>query len=277
MSRMFERVERDEIAIGAIMPVHGPEWLEILGYVGFDWVTIDLMVSSLDWSEVAEMVLAAKRYDVTPWVRVSTYPWEEESFDSSLPGQILRALSLGAECVLASVNTPEHVARILDPLSNAHRRFYIQQGDHQGGGRTEAQRRLDALEPSQVVMPCIESVAAANRMDEIVAVPGLKMIYLGMGDLSRELGHPADDRHPEVREAVGKIVKAARNRGITVAANTLSYKKEAPLVDQITDGVESLYDLGVRVIMIPRPTMVVQRFYEGTLELLRGRLPHAYN
>ena len=277
MSRMYERLERGQLAIGTIMPVHGHEMVEILGYAGFDWVCIDLMVSSLDWSQIAEMVLAAKRYDLTPWVRLSTYPWESDEFDTALPAQALRALSLGAECVLASVNNAGHVERLLRPLGNAHRRFYIQQGEHQGGGRTDAQRKLDAAEPEQRIFPCIESLAAAKRIDEIVEVPDLKMVYLGMGDLSRELGHPSDDRHPDVREAIGHIVSRARRRGVVVCANTLSYKKEGDLSESITDGVQSLWDLGVQVVLIPRPTMIVQRFYEKTLDLVRRRLPDSYS
>lgn len=277
MSRMYERLANDELAIGAIIPVHGAEFVEILGYVGFDWICVDLMVSSLDWSEVATLILAAKRYDVTPWVRLSTYPWESEEIDTGLAPQALRALSMGAECVIASVNTATQVERLIAPLENAHRRFYIQQGEHQGGGRTDAQRKLDAAEPEQRIFPCIESLAAANRIDEILAVPGLKMIYLGMGDLSRELGHPSDDRHPEVREVIGGIVAKANERGIVVAANTLAYKRGTELSELITDGVESLADLGVRAIMIPRATMIVQRFYERTFENIRTRVPKLYS
>ena len=276
MSRMYERIGRDELALGVIMPVHGPEWLEIFGYVGLDFICLDMMVSSLDWSEIAVMLLAAKRYNVTPWVRLSAYPWESGEFDTGLPAQVLRALSLGAECVLASVSKPEHVERLIQPLSNAHRRFYIQQGEHQGGGRTAAQRELDSLEPEQRVYPCIESVEMAKRIDDILDIPNLKMIYLGMGDLSRELGHPSDDTHSDVRGFIGEIVAKARKREIVVCANTLAYKQGVDLTEESTDGVESLASLGIQVIMIPRATMVVQRFYEKTMASIKERLPKAH-
>jgi len=277
MSRMYERLEDEQIALGVIMPVHGPEWLEIFGYVGFDFTCLDMMVSSLTWSEIAGMILAAKRYDVTPWLRLSAYPWEADEFDSSLPAQVLRALSIGAECVLASVNRPEHVERLLQPLSNAHRRFYIQQGEHQGGGRTEAQRQLDSLEPEQRVFPCIESLAMAKRIDDILELPRLQMVYLGMGDLSRELGHPSDDRHPEVREFVKSLAAKARNKGVVVCANTLAYKQGVELTEETADGVESLVDLGIRVIMVPRATMVVQRTYEKMMREIKAKVPTVYS
>ena len=113
MSRMYERYAREQLATGTITLNHGLEFVEVLGYSGLDFICIDLMVTSLDWSEVAQMVLAAKRYQVTPWVRLSTYPWGEQGeMDPGLPAQVSRAFALGAECVLASVNSAAQVKRI---------------------------------------------------------------------------------------------------------------------------------------------------------------------
>ena len=98
------------------------------------------------------------------------------------------------------------------------------------------------------MVPIIESLAAAQHIDEMLEVPNLKMIYLGMGDLTKELGHPGDDRHPEVRKAIGEIVAKARTRGVDVCANTLGYQHGPELSQLIADGVESLWQLGVRAV-----------------------------
>lgn len=269
MSRMFDRIERGEPAIGTITLAHGAELIELLGYVGFDFACIDLMVTSLDWGDVAGMVLAAKRYGVTPWVRLPAYPWTSNAPDPALPAQVLRALSLGAECVLASVNTAKQVEALLHPLTNAHRRVYILQNSE---GRTEEQRRFDEDEAPQWVFPNIETLEAVERIDEIVKVRDLRMIALGMGDLSKELGHPEDDQHPEVREVVRRVTAKARDRGLVVCANTLAYKRSSHLSEMIAEGARYLWEDGVQVLWVPRPTMVLQRFYERTLEMARTRM-----
>lgn len=270
---MLEKVEKGELAVGTLVLTHGTEWTELLGYIGFDFVCIDMMVTSLDWHDVAEMVLAAKRYDMTPWVRLSAYPWGSD-LDGAMPAQVLRALSLGAEVVLASVNTARQVEQMLHPLSNAHRRFYLQQG---GGGRTEAQRRFDEAEPSQVVLPLIESPEAVANLDEILKVPGLRMVGLGMGDLTRSLGHPEDVTHPVVGRFVRDIVRKAREHGIVVSANALAPKRGVDLSKATVDGVSSLWESGVQVVCAPRPPLVLQRFYETTFAALRERLPGKYS
>ena len=125
---MHDRIARGELALGTLMTTHGAELVEIVGYSGLDFVCIDLMTTSLDWGDVASMVLAAKRYDVTPWVRLPAYPWAGDQPDPALPAEALRALAIGAECVMASVNTAAGVEQLMRPMENAHRRFYIMQG-----------------------------------------------------------------------------------------------------------------------------------------------------
>lgn len=271
---MYERIARGELALGTLMTTHGAELVEIAGYSGVDYVCVDLMTTSLDWTDVATMILAAKRYDVTPWVRLSAYPWAGDEPNPALPAEVLRAVAIGAECVMASVNTAREVEHLLAPLANAHRRFYVMQGE---AGRTAEQERLDSLEPEQRIFPCLESRRAIENIDEIVEVEGLKQIYMGMGDLTKALGHPGEDRHPEVRATVARIAEKARAKGIVVSANTLGYKgEEEDLAARIADGVQGLWDAGVQVVLIPRPAMVLQKFYERTLGLVRTRLPDSY-
>ena len=113
-------------------------------------------------------------------------------------------------------------------------------------------------------------------MDEIIDVPGLKMVYLGMGDLTKVLGHPGDDRHPEVHAAIKKIVARANSRGVVVCGAALGYKHGVELSDFVAEGVQVMWDLGVRVVLVPRPTLVMQYFYENMLGKVRDRLKKSY-
>ena len=87
-----------------------------------------------------------------------------------------------------------------------------------------------------------------------------------MGDLTKALGHPGEDRHPEVQAVVARVAAQARAKGIVVSANTLGYHGPEPdLRDRIAAGARGLWDVGVQVVLIPRPAMVLQRFYEETI------------
>lgn len=59
----------------------------------------------------------------------------------------------------------------------------------------------------------LEDADAVERADEIAAVPGIDVLFLGPGDYSILSGFPGQMDHPEVMAAAEKISKAARRAG----------------------------------------------------------------
>ena len=68
----------------------------------------------------------------------------------------------------------------------------------------------------------IESVAAIEALDDILAVPGLDAILIGPHDLSCNLGIPEQYTHPRYIEAVDTIITKARAKGLG-AGNHIAY------------------------------------------------------
>ncbi|MBB6255256.1 HpcH/HpaI aldolase family protein [Nitrospirillum iridis] len=63
----------------------------------------------------------------------------------------------------------------------------------------------------------IESVEAIENLDDMLAnVPGIGLCLIGEGDLSQELGLPRQYEHPEVLDAMAKIVATCRKRNVAV-------------------------------------------------------------
>ena len=60
----------------------------------------------------------------------------------------------------------------------------------------------------------VESVPALNRLGELLAVPGIDAVLIGPHDLSCSLGIPEQYDHPRFEEAVSRIFRTARARGI---------------------------------------------------------------
>lgn len=62
-----------------------------------------------------------------------------------------------------------------------------------------------------------ESVQAVENLDDILAnVPGIGFILIGEGDLSQELGFPRQYDHPEVKDAMAKIVATCKRHKVVV-------------------------------------------------------------
>jgi 2-keto-3-deoxy-L-rhamnonate aldolase RhmA len=60
----------------------------------------------------------------------------------------------------------------------------------------------------------VESTEGARAIDEIVSVPGLSGIFIGLADLAVSMGHLHNLGHPDVDEAASRIANAALAAGM---------------------------------------------------------------
>jgi 4-hydroxy-2-oxoheptanedioate aldolase len=81
-------------------------------------------------------------------------------------------------------------------------------------GLTNEPPDVGAVRPQ--VWPMIETAGGAASVEAIAAVPGVTGLLVGPADLSRAFGLPPTHRaqDPRWNETVGRVVEAARRRGI---------------------------------------------------------------
>ena len=72
----------------------------------------------------------------------------------------------------------------------------------------------------------IESVPALERLEHILAVPGLDGVIIGPHDLSISLGLPEQYHDPRFMDAVGEIISKVREKGLGVG---IHFSQEAEL------------------------------------------------
>jgi len=78
-----------------------------------------------------------------------------------------------------------------------------------------------------------ESTEAIENLDDILAnVPGVGFILIGEGDLSQELGFPRQYEHPEVQDAMRRIVETCRKHKVCVGNPHTTAKNFRSLVEQ---------------------------------------------
>jgi 2-keto-3-deoxy-L-rhamnonate aldolase RhmA len=62
----------------------------------------------------------------------------------------------------------------------------------------------------------LENESALDNVDDILSVPGLGFCHIGPADLSVSLGHPLEQDHPEVRDAMRTFFAAGEDHGIPI-------------------------------------------------------------
>jgi 2-keto-3-deoxy-L-rhamnonate aldolase RhmA len=71
----------------------------------------------------------------------------------------------------------------------------------------------------------IEDEAALPNIDEILAIEGIDVFFIGPSDLSQSMGHPGDPKAPRVAKAIdetlAQIVAAGRTPGMPATAEAV--------------------------------------------------------
>jgi 4-hydroxy-2-oxoheptanedioate aldolase len=191
--------------LGAWMSLREPFLAEIAATSGYDYVCVDMQHGLSDIDHVITAVQAMAR---TPTVPIARVPWNE-------PGIIGRALDAGALGVIVPmVNSPEEAERAVAACRYAPvgaRSFGpLVVGARIGPGYYDAANRAVAC------IPMIETRQAVERVDDILAVPGIDAVYIGPADLSITYGLPpaADQTDPRFDDALATVVAACRRHGV---------------------------------------------------------------
>ena len=198
-------------ALGTFVNLGSPLAAEACALGGADWVLIDLEHGGAGEDALLSQILAAEARGVAALVRV-------ETADRIRAG---RVLDLGACGVMfPRIDTAEQAAGAI-----AHLR-YPPDGDRGVATYNRAcgfgldTGALDRANDEILGIIQIESPEAVANAAAIAAVPGVDVLFVGPRDLSHAMGIPGQVRHPDFLDALGQVLKAARNAGI--AAGTLA-------------------------------------------------------
>jgi 2-keto-3-deoxy-L-rhamnonate aldolase RhmA len=175
---------------------------ELAGAIGFETVWIDVEHGGARSSDVEGLCLACEAAGAIPAVRVSSGSREN----------ILQALEAGARLVVVPmVNSAAEAREIVDsgkfpPLGR--RGFNSRSRGTRFGLRGTLDEFRHANDRTRLIAQ-IETVAAVKEVDAICRVEGLDGILVGPGDLSADMGKPAQFTDPVlVQSVIGCIEKA---------------------------------------------------------------------
>ena len=183
-----------------------PLLVEAAGEAGYDYVCIDMQHGLASYTDAVAMLQALGRSTAAPVVRV---PWNE-------PGIIGRVLDAGAlGVIIPMVNSAEEAERAVAACR------YTPVGTRSFGPLTAMIRHgfgyLATANEHVACIPMIETVEAVERIDEILAVPGIDAVYVGPSDLSLTMNLPplADHDDARFRDALVSVVDACNRHSVT--------------------------------------------------------------
>lgn len=230
-----EKLAEKPYVLGAFVASCSPTNVEILGMNGMDFVILDMEHSPLELETMVDMIRAAEAYDMVAIPRVYT-------METKL---MRRVLDIGAHGLMVPmVNTPADARYIIDAVKFPPlgiRGMNAGRGPRWGAYEnylTEANGALLTL------FQC-ETRQGVEHIEQIAKTPGADGIFIGTGDLSLDMGHPADLKHPEMVAAIEKILGTCRENHLMPGIVTSSPEDAALRIEQGFQVVTIMNDLGM--------------------------------
>jgi 4-hydroxy-2-oxoheptanedioate aldolase len=199
-----EKLVAGEFVLGAQIGFDDTSMVEILARAGFDWLVIDTEHATHDLANVKAMLQAAVHGDAVALVRPLRLDADE----------IRRYLDMGSPGVLwPFVETGEQAAALVSACR------YPPAGIRGYGPRRASVYGFDADEyfvianDAMICIPIIETVAAIENIDDIVAVDGITGVMIGPMDLSIALGVFTQFESKPYVNAVQRVREACERHG----------------------------------------------------------------
>ncbi|MCK5021591.1 MAG: hypothetical protein KAS32_31575 [Candidatus Peribacteraceae bacterium] len=202
MKWLRKRATHGEILAGTWLTLGSSITAEIAGHSGFDWCLLDLEHGLGGYSALLYQMQALVGTNTVPVIRIT----------NNDPSLIKRALDIGAAGIMVPcVNTKEDAEQIVKAMKYPPEGF---RGMDPGSRAALYGMDFDDYYPKGnrelLTIIQIESAEGVKNVDEIAALDGVDVLFVGHVDLSLDLGHFSQLDHPEVIEAERKVLEACK-------------------------------------------------------------------
>ncbi len=188
-------------ALSCWLHLASPIAAEVVSLAGFDGAVIDLEHGPTDYLGATVLMQAMSATATSSIIRV---PWND-------PVEIKRALDTGVEGIMIpSVDTPEAAKAVVSachypPRGTRGAAHILNRASSYG---LEGKRYLQDKGRELMIICQIESLEAVENIEEIAAVDGIDMLFIGPSDLSGSAGGVADYTNPAFIDALAKAEQA---------------------------------------------------------------------
>jgi len=230
-----EKLKQKGFLLGAFVASCSANNVEILAMNGYDFAILDMEHSPLGLETMVDMIRAAECYGMAAIPRVYT-------IETKL---MRRILDIGAHGLLVPmVNTEKDANYIVDAVKFPPlglRGMNAGRGPRWGAYENYIENANDAL----FTMVQCETKESVQNIEGIAKLKGLDSIFIGVGDLSLDMGHHKDPKHEDVEKAIAKVLEVCNENGIIPGIVASSEEDAANRIKQGFKLVTILNDLGI--------------------------------
>ena len=207
LNRLRQAFRDKRPTFGAIATIPSVQTVRIMAQ-SLDWIIVDLEHGPIDLTSAHAMIVATAGTPCVPMVRIAANephlakaPMDFGALGINFPMISSRA---EAEKAVRSVRYPPRGDRLWGPF-HAPFRWNVSMGDY-----------MATADDDMICMVTIEHVEAVERIDEIMATPGIDVAVIGPGDLATSINKRGLIDDGEVQALIKRAEQGILKSGVPI-------------------------------------------------------------
>jgi 2-keto-3-deoxy-L-rhamnonate aldolase RhmA len=257
MSRSLKQMLlKQEIVVGLTVQQLTAPWLaKVYADAGADFVFIEGEHGSLDPAKLADFVLTCRLCGM-PVVAKCSYLER---------GSITRLLDAGVIGIqLPMTETSDDVKRLIGYMKfppAGNRAFSPGIGNtlYEPSAPSAWGEWIKEMNEETVVIAHVETQTGLENIDEILSVPEVDVLSIGVFDLMVSLEKPGRLDDPMVMRSLGRLIEAAHKHGKVIGLWTPSYEAALPLIQKGVRFIET----GGEIILLTETCKKIMSQFPG--------------
>ena len=248
------KLKRGEPSLGTWLVLPDPVSAQLMGRIGFDWLTVDMEHGPVNIETAARSFTAIAAGGTAPLVRI---PWNTGE-------NIKRVLDCGAWGIVVPMVNSRAEAELV-----ARSARYMPLGDRSVGGSlhaasfdTDPPTYYERANEELLVIVMLEHVKGVENADDILSVPGIDGCFIGPNDLHKSMNKKPmfDSDDKQFVEAVNHVRVTAKKHGI---ASGIHVPDAASAQRRIAEGFQFIAVTSEAGMMLAKAKEIAGALYLG--------------
>jgi 4-hydroxy-2-oxoheptanedioate aldolase len=223
LNRLREEWRQKRPTFGAIATIPSIQTVRIMAQ-SLDWIIVDLEHGPIDLTAAHAMITATAGTPCVPLARIAANePWLAKApMDIGALGINFPMISsrTDAEKAVRSLRYPPHGDRFWGPF-HAPFRWNVSMGDY-----------MATADDDMICMVTIEHAEAVERIDEIMATPGIDVAVIGPGDLATSINKRGQIDDPEVVALMKRAEEGILKSGVPIGGVARTADQANAMIDR---------------------------------------------
>ena len=224
LNRLREEWRQKRPTFGAIATILSIQTVQIMARSGLDWIIVDLEHGPIDLTSAHAMITATSGTACVPFARIAANeahlakaPMDIGALGINFPMISSRA---EAEKAVRCLRYPPRGDRLWGPF-HAPFRWGVSMQDY-----------MATADDDMICMITIEHVEAIDRIDEIMATPGIDVAVIGPGDLATSINKRGQIDDPEVQALIARAEAGILNSGVPIGGVARTAEQANAMIDR---------------------------------------------